>query len=120
MPRKKSLLLAGGYFPKDLWSDASLAAGEFIVQEQLKGRPLRTDLSIYELPIPPWDDGIELIPRDFWSSFSSDSDYYESLVDHSLRVHMVAYARAPDHRDRINLVSSLCSLCTKPFSVHLF
>ena len=120
MPKTKSLLLAGGYFPKDLWYDVSLAAGEFTVQEKGRGRLLRTDFSIYDLPIPPWADEIEMIPRDFWSGFSSDSDYYESLVDHSSQVHVVAYARAPDHRDRINLISSLCSLWTIPFSLHLF
>lgn len=116
----RSLLLAAGYFPESIIDDAWEEATDYAVREGQRGHPLRTDLPVFDLPVPPWTDGIDIITRNFWSRFEKDFDYYSYLIFRSSRVHVLAFARAADHRDRVNIISCCCALWEKPLTLHLF
>lgn len=122
-PKKLSLLLAGGYFPEPRPRNLWMTSLEYVEREDNAGREIQSDFPIFGLPMPDTFTQISAIPAAFWQSFSSEYQYYEWLMEDACSVIVLALSRAPEHRERLNLISFLCDNADPmpiPLSIHLF
>lgn len=121
--KKYTLLLAGGHFPSPVPGKILMSALEYVEREGEAGHRIQCDFPVFNLPLPDHYTKVIPITSSFWQSFPSESDYYEHLMENARNVIVLAFARAPDHRDRVNLISFLCDIAAPkplPLSVHLF
>lgn len=117
--KKTFTLLGGGYFEA---GDRALLQEELMaleVRAREAGGRCQTDLNLYEQPIPRLMSPIFPICRAYWEDFDSEGGYYQALAQGSDLVRVVARSRAPEHIQRVNVISDLCAVVGTALEVRL-